>query len=200
MEPPVGFVRLRDAVDEIGRKIYGPSWQPLAGQFEHVVTLLAEECEAGRVAAAYRHLAGVEPLNPAEWHKPHWRTYFDEDTITLELPLYDDQLRPTRFTNPNCRCKIFVRKSDLARLIGGLKRINRDAGLQGSRVSVKEIKGAVAKYLESQGGGSGNSHGMAKFAHDQCGIRGHRDELRAEYQRQVGGRPRGRPTLRNLPK
>jgi hypothetical protein len=80
MGPPIGFIPLRDAADMVGSKIVGPSWRPIreidaasygldkeypdadgadviaAGldpRIERVITMIAEQCEAGEIAAAY---------------------------------------------------------------------------------------------------------------------------------------------------
>jgi hypothetical protein len=88
VRPPLGFIFLRDAADEIGRKIYGPAWQALADHsaetisgatdpmIGQVVTLLAEQCAQGDIAAAYRSiLLGADTLDPAVWRMANWRAY-----------------------------------------------------------------------------------------------------------------------------
>jgi hypothetical protein len=37
MEPPIGFVRLRDNADEVGRKVYGHAWRPLSENSSEVI-------------------------------------------------------------------------------------------------------------------------------------------------------------------
>jgi hypothetical protein len=127
MEAPVGFVGLRDAADMVGRKVSGASWRPIAevdpndiacklnAVIEQVITLIAERCERGEIAAAYRSVAGgADSLDRTAWQAPHWRNYFATGTIDLDLPLIDEKGRP----NPNgytarCAREIFLRRDDL---------------------------------------------------------------------------------------
>lgn len=137
MEAPIGFVSLQQAVDIVGRRVIGASWRPIADPEEYaahvlpwrflrdsavesVITVIAERCEAGEIAAAYRSITGADDLDRAEWRKPGWRNYFWDGTIDLDLPLVDSRLRP----DPNgdtarCTREVFVRKDQL---IGWLDR------------------------------------------------------------------------------
>jgi hypothetical protein len=140
LKPPIGFILLRDAADELGHKIYGAAWRPLAdhnaetiargtdSMIERVVTLLGEQCEQGAIAAAYRsRTLGADPLDPAVWHMPNWRHYFIDGKIVLELPLLDHQGRPGKegFT-ARCDREIFVSKHGLAQLIKEMTPQQRD--------------------------------------------------------------------------
>jgi hypothetical protein len=113
---------LRDAVTFIGLKVYGAEW--VDSKIEHVITLIAEKCEAGEIAAAYRALTGVETLDPAEWRSIGWRNYFATGEIPLDLPLVN-------FVNGEWRTnkdghtsrqpvQIFVRREHVDRLAAAL--------------------------------------------------------------------------------
>ena len=117
MGPPIGFVRLHDAVDIVGRKPFG-WWRSInelcASPFgegsgadvialglypdvDYVVTMIAEACEAGEIAAAYRSVTGgADNLDRNVWQGPHWRNYFAAGEIDLDLPLLDDKRRNRR--------------------------------------------------------------------------------------------------------
>lgn len=146
MEPPLGFVTLRDAADIVGREMYErrkSSWLPLGWaddkidydahvrdwrafavalqldpEIDRVIKVIAEACEAGEIAAAYRSITGAERLDPGVWRSPAWRGYFATGTIDLDLPLVDAQGRPN-IDGYTARCtrEIFVRRQDLDRMV-----------------------------------------------------------------------------------
>jgi len=114
MKPPNGFVTLCEAVGVAGRAMLGTSWYhpPCRDDHERITKLIAEGCEARRLAAAYRnHRGGANPLDPAVWQSPSWRNYFDTGTIDLDLPLLDGRGRPNRDgLTARCTREIFVRR------------------------------------------------------------------------------------------
>jgi hypothetical protein len=113
MEPPIGFATLPEAVDKV-RKVLGSSKvkRELA-----VKPAIAEACADGRIAAAYRSLAGADELDPRVWRMPHWRSYLETGAINLDLPLVDDSGRPHPHNTIRCAREIFVRRDDLTRFI-----------------------------------------------------------------------------------
>jgi hypothetical protein len=146
MEAPIGYIPLRDAADAVGRKIYGTEWRTLDeaertepkvrtidgkkfaiasyvaskldDRIERVIRLLAEKCEAGEIAAAYRSITGADPLNRDVWLAPHWRNYFTFGSINLTLPLVDDDLRPARNGGTvKCTRDIFLKRQDVDSLV-----------------------------------------------------------------------------------
>jgi hypothetical protein len=128
MIPPIGFVTLYAAVDAVGRTMFGARWQyavPLSREVdneldahERVITLVAEGCEAGAIAAAYQSIAGADDLDRAVWRLPHWRGFFTRGMIDLDLPLLDARGRPDP-SGHTARCprEIFVRRDSLERFI-----------------------------------------------------------------------------------
>ena len=61
-----------------------------------MITLVAELCETGEIATAYRSLAGATDLDRDVWRLPCWQNYFDAGTINLDLPLLDANGQPIR--------------------------------------------------------------------------------------------------------
>jgi len=61
------------------------------------------------------------------------------------------------------------------------------------RASTKKIKETVTRYRERLGEQGPSIAGLERFACDECGLVGHRDELRAEYDRHFPGQKVGRP-------
>jgi hypothetical protein len=203
MEPPIGFVRLRDAADLLGQAIAGKrKWRPLAkikpetiitasvAVVDRVIRLIAEQCEAGEIEAVYRSITGADSLNRNEWRKPGWRLYFATGMIDLELPLVDENLRP----DPNgytvrYQREIYLKRQDLERVINTLKRpTTRQAPASSDRISR-----IVRRYRDSLPAGSRPTmRGVEAFAKDKEGLLGHRAELRAEYNQQCPT-PVGRP-------
>jgi hypothetical protein len=143
-KPPLGFIPLLDAVCALGHRLYGPDWRPIGEvsteplfnpksgrpneantsclfepEPERVITMIAEWCADGEIAAGCRSITGnVESLDRGVWRRPHWQYYFADGTINLELPLLENG-RPVTDgrTAPQCPCEIFVRQKDIDRLI-----------------------------------------------------------------------------------
>jgi hypothetical protein len=110
VEKPIGFVPLREAVDRVG-KVVGPN---------EAERTIAEACEAGRIAAAYRSLDGVDDLDRSVWRMPHWRNYFATGKIDLDLPAFDLSCRPHPHDTARCPREVFVREDSLAQFIAEL--------------------------------------------------------------------------------
>jgi hypothetical protein len=123
MEVPIGFITLYEAVDAVGRAMFGANWRyaiPLgpdaeADSHEPVITAVAEGCESGRITAAYRRWdTGAEVLDPAVWQRVNWRNHFMTGTIDLDLPLLDDRSQPVSDgRTARCTREIFVRRDSL---------------------------------------------------------------------------------------
>jgi len=108
LDPPIGFVSLRDALDIVARKI---------GDADRAMMMIAELCAAGEIAATYRSwTGGADDLPRDKWLSPYWRSYFDAGTIELDLPLVDDrgQAHPQGIT-ARCIREIFIKRQDLDR-------------------------------------------------------------------------------------
>jgi hypothetical protein len=87
----------------------------------HVISLIAEQCEAGEIATGYRSLAGADDLDRGVWRLPCWRAYFETGTINLDLPLLDEKNRPNaNGYTVRCTREIFVRRLDLERFVAAL--------------------------------------------------------------------------------
>ena len=87
-----------------------------------VIKAIAEQCESGGVSCAYRSVTGgAEDLRREVWRMPHWRSYFANGTIDLDLPVLDDKLRPV-LDGRSVRCtrEIFVRRGDLQHFLASL--------------------------------------------------------------------------------
>jgi hypothetical protein len=81
---------------------------------EHVISLLAERCAAGDIAAWHRSIVGVDTLDCNKWCSSNWRSYFIDGEIELDLPLLGDGLHPVvDGRTARCRREIFVRRRDL---------------------------------------------------------------------------------------
>jgi hypothetical protein len=90
-------------------------------EIERVICLLAERCEVGEVGTWYRSITGADALDCSIWRASHWRLYFVDGEIELDLPLIDDKFRPVGDgRTARCRREIFVRKQELDRLIEAL--------------------------------------------------------------------------------
>jgi hypothetical protein len=138
MEPPIGFIPLREVTDLAGLKIEGPSWRRLdevdadnvayddsneMGYYvdphiDRVITMIAEACERGEIFAAYRSDIGrADELDRGEWQSPHWRSFFSTGTITLNLPLLDHNRQPAGTLTARCTRELFVRRDDLDKFV-----------------------------------------------------------------------------------
>jgi hypothetical protein len=200
MEPPIGFVRLRDAIYAVGDKIFGSEWclgQSAAERLfdpkpEHVISMIAEWCEAGEIAAVYRSITGVDHLDRSVWRRPHWRHYFSDGTIDLDLPLVDENLRP----NPDgytarCTREIYLRRDDLDRLIATLSKPNPKPLPKASNKQIREIMAQYRRTLPADVNPSMDN--AVRFAEEK-GVTGHREELREEYRQQFDHPRVGRPS------
>ena len=154
-----------EAVDAVGRALFGASWQyaiPLNPEadkdrdaHERVTTMIAEGCEAGEIDAGYPTVFGtVDDLDRSEWRKPHWRNYFITGTIDLELPLLDEQGRPNRsgFT-ARCTREIFVRRDSLKQFMASLapaadedEKPLRRASKEEIRVEIRAVNNEAGKF------------------------------------------------------
>jgi hypothetical protein len=115
LDPPIGFTRLNDAVDLLRTKL-------LIGT--DVPRLIATACVQGKLTAAYRRWDGAaDNLDASVWQLPHWRSYFENGIIRLELPLLDTRNQPVTDgrTAPNCEREIFVNDVTLSAFIAELK-------------------------------------------------------------------------------
>jgi hypothetical protein len=189
MEPPIGYVRLRDAIYAVGDKMFGSGWcvgESAAERLfdpkpERVIRLIAEWCEAGEIAAVYRSITGVDDLDRSVWRRPHWRHYFADGTIDLDLPLVDENLRP----NPDgytarCARAIYLRRDDLDRLIATLSKPSAKPLTRASKVQIRSL---MAEFRRTLPAGTNPSMAAAvQFAKDS-GVTGHREEVREEYRR-----------------
>lgn len=200
MEPPIGYVRLRDAIYAVGDKIFGSNWcvgvsaaeRLFDPKPERVIRLIAEWCEAGEIAAVYRSITGVDDLDRSVWRRPHWRHYFADGTIDLDLPLVDENLRPN-LDGYAARCtrEVYLRRDDLDRLIAHLPQPKAEHTAAASK---KQISAIVTNYRRSlPPNGKPSIAACEQYARDS-GLSGHRDELREEYHRQFPNQRVGRPT------
>lgn len=137
MEPPIGFIILEKAVNLVGHHMIGSAWRPLCcaewrrylifnpdadadrDVHQRVMTVIAEGCEAGEIAAGYRNSNGAaDDLDRSAWRMPHWRNYFASGMIDLVLPLLDERGRPNSHGHTaRGTCEIFVRRDSLERFI-----------------------------------------------------------------------------------
>jgi hypothetical protein len=131
LETPLGFVTLYEAVDAIGRAMFGPAWTysvPLGASdsdmHEPVIRAIAEGCESGRIEAAYRKWdTSAEVLDRVIWQRVNWRTHFITGTIDLELPLLDEKNRPvTDGRTARCTRELFVRRDGLETFVSAIER------------------------------------------------------------------------------
>jgi hypothetical protein len=149
MKPPIGFLHLQDAAAMLGQKTSKSNWHTLAEcevallirlmivdpaaaelvahedpDIDGVLTMLAECCESGEIAAAYRSdSGGTDDLDCSFWRLPHWRNYFISGTIDLELPRYTEYCPGIVDFKGYERCtrEIFLRRKDVERFIATLK-------------------------------------------------------------------------------
>jgi hypothetical protein len=180
LPPPIGYVHLYQAVDAVGRAAHGTEWRPICCQdwlkylvdtnlVGDVIEIVAEGCEAGKLAATYPTVhGGVDDLDRSEWRKTRWRNYFFFGTIDLDLPLVDASGRPNQFgRTARCTRKIFIRKDSLDEFIKSraptqdfkpAKRYPGDVALieEGRRMMAKGMqKRAVARALATRAEGGG---------------------------------------------
>ena len=115
LEPPVGFTPLNDVIDMLRGRVSAET---------DLQRLIATACVQGKLSAAYRRWdGGADKLDPRVWHFPHWRSYYDDGLIRLELPLIDNvgQPDPDGRTAPNCEREIFIDVSTLEAFLADLK-------------------------------------------------------------------------------
>ena len=196
MEPPIGFIRLRDAVYAVGDKVFEPGWcasaWPRTGDLpapivfgpktERVIRMVAERCEAAEIAAVYRSITGVDDLDRSVWRQPHWRRYFADGVIELDLPLVDGNLRPNNPNGHTARCarEIYLRRDDLDRLVATLSKPRSPA----PKVSKAQIRNIITEYRRTLPVGTNPSMDAAVQFADDNGVTGHREEVREEYRQQ----------------
>jgi hypothetical protein len=149
MEPPVGFVSLQDAAAMVWWKISRSNWHTLAeckaallvlletvdpaaedSDIDRVLTMLAECCEAGEIATAYRSdTGGADDLDRSYWRLPDWRNYFITGMVDVGLPRITTS-PPPGFGNyaagtftvcEKCTREIFARRRDVERFVATLK-------------------------------------------------------------------------------
>jgi hypothetical protein len=93
------------------------------GDRERAIAMIARWCESGDLPAAYRSsTGGAAALDSDVWHLPHWRNYFIDGTIDLDLPLLvrrGGAIVATEFT-ARCTREIFVREQRLRQLVDAL--------------------------------------------------------------------------------
>jgi hypothetical protein len=179
LPPPPGYVHLYQAVDAIGRARYGTDWTQIHCQDElkHqvqicstfvdcIIKIVAEGCEAGKLAAAYPNIdGGVDDIDRGEWRKTRWRNYFFFSTIDLDLPLYRGSRPDPSGQTISCTRKIFIRKDSLSEFVKSFQpapvpasRYPGDSALieEGRRMLARGMeKRAVARELAPRAEGAG---------------------------------------------
>jgi hypothetical protein len=198
MDPPIGFVPLRDAADAVGRKVYGSKWRPIGKidaiiimgaenpKIENVLKRFATWCEAGELLAAYRSLTGTEDLDPGVWQVLSWRNYFTTGTIDWLDANGHPNLNGLRAIYPR---EIFVRQQDLDHLTGTL------SGRKTARATRGQIVEFVSNYRRSlQAGINPSIAKCEQFARDNGWSGADRNALRKEYHSLFPNQRRGRPT------
>jgi hypothetical protein len=163
MKAPIGFLHLQDAAAMLGRKISGSNWHTIAEceaaslvsfiivnpaaaelvvhedpDIDRVITMLAEHCEAGEIATAYRSdTGGVDDLDRSYWRLPHWRNYFITGMVDVDLPRFVPSYTLGIAAIPSinilagyerCTREIFVRRRDVERFIATLKPADNELG------------------------------------------------------------------------
>jgi hypothetical protein len=166
MDAPNGFITLYEAVDAVGRALFGVSWQYAIppnlqadkdrDAHERVITVIAEGCEAGKIDAGYRKWNGAsDNLDRSKWQLPHWRNYFATGTIDLELPLLDEKGNPVPDGRTALRCtrEIFVRKDSLKQFMATLapaadahEKTLRPASKEEIRVEIRAVNNDAGKF------------------------------------------------------
>jgi hypothetical protein len=115
LESPVGYTPLNHVRDMLQARVPAET---------DVQRLIATACVQGKLSAAYRRWdGGADKLDPRVWQHPHWRSYYDDGLIKLELPLIDKlgQPHPDGRTAPNCEREIFIDVSTLEAFLADLK-------------------------------------------------------------------------------
>jgi hypothetical protein len=162
LPPPIGFITLYDAVNTVGGVLFGASWQyaiPLHHEadndrdpHERVITMIAEGCQAGKLAAAYEDLfKGADDLDRGVWQMPHWRNYFVDGMIDVDLPrLVNSEPDPSGKTF-RCTRKIFIRRESLAHFIENLEPPAVAASrYPGDAALIEEGRPMVARGMEKR--------------------------------------------------
>jgi hypothetical protein len=146
MKPPIGFISLQDAAAMLHRKISKSNWHTFAEceapllvaelvahedpDIDRVFTMLAECCEAGDIATAYRSdNGGADDLDRSFWRLPDWRNYFITGMVDVDLPRTTNSPPPgwgayaagTFVVYERCTREIFLRRKDVERFISTLK-------------------------------------------------------------------------------
>jgi hypothetical protein len=202
MEPPIGFVPLREAVDLVGLKIEGPGWRRLdevdaahiayddsnaMGYYvdphvDRVIKMIAGACERGEIGAAYRpHIGRADELDRREWQSPHWRSFFSTGMITLKLPLLDQNDQPAGTLTARCTREVFVRRDDLDRFIAKLhaEQAIPESKAKTSPFSKVAASVFVAEYLKN------TEKPTLEDLRAKAKGRGNRPLIDAEYRRQM---------------
>jgi hypothetical protein len=191
MESPIGFMTLYEAVDTVGRALFGASWQyaillnPHVGNDPHerVTTVIAEGCEAGKIVAAYRSIMGADELDRRVWQMPHWRNFFVTGMIDLELPLLDERLQPVRDgRTARCTREIFVRRDSLNHFADELEALNLPEKPPSDR-------GGLASNRPSRGPKAGTSIRVAdEMRRDLTAGRTTAERLRSEPEKALSSK------------
>lgn len=134
MEAPIGYVTLRQAADVLGRAVIGIMWQPLdklppdviaqaRPEVERVIRMLAEQCHAGAIEAAYRTVKGTLDRLPVDrWVLPHWHNFFADNQAPVDLHLVNPHTLEEKDEYPiQCQRAVYINKADLDRFVATLK-------------------------------------------------------------------------------
>jgi hypothetical protein len=198
MEVPIGFITLYEAVDTVGRALFGASWlyaiplNPKADNHdahERITTVIAEGCEAGKISAAYRSIMGADELDRHVWQMPHWRNYFVTGTIDLELPLLVAIGRPDPSGHTaRCTREIFVRRDSLDRFIKTLApAADADEKKPLRPASKEEIRVEIRAVYSEAGNSPPNIRQLPKVVQPRLHTRGL--EASENYIAKVGSEP-----------
>jgi hypothetical protein len=155
---------------------------------------IAEGCEAGKIAAAYRTVMGADELDPIVWRLPHWRNFFLTGTIDLDLPLLDERGRPNAngFIAPRCTREIFVRRDSLNRFVDELDppAITRDKEPLRDAPE-KEIRVEIRAVYRDAGNDPPNIRDLCKVVKPRLNARGleasHRQIMEVGQQQEFDG-------------
>jgi hypothetical protein len=184
-------------------------------EVQHIIGTVAEACEGGRIASAYRSdTGGAKRLKRSEWRQPHVRNFFDAGIPVLRPvldekgrpvfrpvldanrhPVFDKEGRPV-LEKEKIRCtrEVFVRQQDLTRFVKTLRPVAKKRPVK-SRVSDSDLKKIVRDYDSSRPAGTNPSMPAAEaFARDKANLVGHRTRFREIYNEYYGITRRGRPS------